>query len=238
MTGEPRLLEALSHANAGRGSWEPGWTVERVDDGEVLAAGQRLRVRVPAEDCRPPRPRQGAAVALRLPQELPRLWPGYWLAIGDAPVDDLAVRVYWNVTCEGAPALVAALTTWLNREGVPFRLKVADHPYRFARHDAAILYLGGDAFRGVKAALAECARAQSVHLRPGTPAFTLPLAPGVGLAEDPGGESFGARRCDVLADAIVRAHEGPVRGVDAVAARFAEDGVDIDAPYRAGRHVL
>ena len=78
-------------------------------------------------------------------------------------------------------------------------------------------------------------------------AATLELAPGVGLAEDGGRrESFGARRCALLADAIVRAHAHGVTEAEArlaaVAARFAEDGVRIDAPYLepslAGRHVL
>ena len=77
--------------------------------------------------------------------------------------------------------------------------------------------------------------------------FQRQLAPGVGLAEnDPRGESFGSRRCALLADGIIRAHEqGTVRDsdrVEAVAERFAEDGVLIDAPYLdpslAGRHVL
>jgi hypothetical protein len=68
----------------------------------------------------------------------------------------------------------------------------------------------------------------------------------VGLAEDADGQSFGIQRCALLADGIVRAHEQGVVGIDArveaVAARFAEDGVAIDAPYLApskeGRHVL
>ena len=84
------------------------------------------------------------------------------------------------------------------------------------------------------------------HLRPEIPAFTLALAPGVGLAEDADGESFGIRRCSLLADAIVRAHEQGIAGlearVEAVAVRFAAAGVSIDAPYLesslAGRHVL
>ena len=48
-------------------------------------------------------------------------------------------------------------------------------------------------------------------LRPRIPAFTLALAPGVGLAESPAtGESFGEHRCGLLADGIVGADE---RGV-------------------------
>ena len=154
--------------------------------------------------------------------------------------------MYWNVTRGGAPALVGALTSRLNRERVPFRLKVADHPFRLERCDAAVLYVDGDVFGAIRAGLGELARALTPHLRPEIPAFTLALAPGVGLAEDADGESFGIRRCALLADAIVRAHEQGIVGVEArveaVAARFAEDGVAIDAPYLEpsldGRHVL
>lgn len=233
--GDPQFVASLSAANTGRGSWEHGWTVERVDGDELVVRGGRVRMRVPAADCRPG---PGAAVSVRLPDELPLLSPGFWFAVGDAPAADFAVRVYWNVSRHGAPALVAAVTGRLNRDGVPFRLKVADHPFRFTRRDAAVLYLDADAFRGCWAAIGELAAALAGHLRAGVPAWTLELAPGVGLAEDEAGESFGVRRCALLADAIVRAHEGPVPGLDAVVARFAEDGVDIDAPYRAGRHVL
>ena len=80
-------------------------------------------------------------------------------------------------------------------------------------------------------------------LGPQIPAFTLELAPGVGLAENAAAaESFGMRRCALLADAVVRAHEHAIAALDAVAARFAEDGVLLDAPYLEpsldGRHVL
>lgn len=236
--GEPRLVEALSCANDGQGSWEGGWTVERIDGDDVVARSPRLRVRTRAADCSPSELEPGAAVSLRLPRELRRVSPGFWFAVGDAPSGGVGVRIYWNVTSAGGPALVKALTTRLNREGVPFRLKVADHPFRFERRDAAVLYLADDTFHAARAAIVEAGARLTGHLRPGTPAFTLPIARGVGAAEDVGGDSFGVHRCGMLADAIVRAHEGGAEDVDAVAARFAEDGVDIDAPYRAGRHVL
>ena len=252
-SADPWLIEAMSQANSGHGSWEPGWKVERLDSDDAVLATARLRARVPLGDCRahtgPLRP--GAGVDVRLPKELPELSPGFYTVVSDASADRgswaSAVRVYWNIARSGAPALVRAVTSRLNREGMPFRLKVADHPFRLERCDAAVLYLEGEIFRELRAALRELATALAAHLGPRIPAFTLELAPGVGAAEDTrGGESFGEARCALLADGIIRAHE---RGImkasarlDAVAARFAEDGVLIDAPYLqpslAGRHVL
>ncbi len=247
------LVAAMSEANTGGGSWEPGWTVERLEGGQAVATNARFRARVPVTDClaRTGAVRPGAAVSLRLPNELPELSPGYHTFVSEAVADFASyasvVRVYWNVGRAGGPALVGALTSRLNSAGVPFRLKVANHRVRLDRCDAAVLYLRGDTFGPLAETLREVADALRASLRAEIPAFTLAFAPGVGLAEaDRDGESFGFSRCTLLADSIVRAHAQGVRDseaqLEAVAGRFAEGGVSIDAPYLepslAGRHVL
>ena len=240
---DPQLAAALSAANAGSGSWEAGWMVDRYDGNEAIVATQRLRVRVSTAECRaedggPIRP--GAGVSVRLPKELPARSPGFFMVLGTADFDGITsgatLRVYWHITPSGAPALVRALTSRLNAETVPFRLKVANHPSRFDRGDAAVLYLPVGAFEGVRALLADVAVTMASRLRPRTPAFTLALAPGVGLAESPAtGESFGEHRCRLVADGIVGADErgvapGAAR-VEAVIESLAEKGVKIDSPY-------
>jgi hypothetical protein len=250
---DPWLTAAMAQANTGSGGWEPGWTIERLDRGEAVVRTARLRMRVPVGDCRvgAGAMRPGGAVSVRMPGELPMRSPGFLTIVSEAPADlaavESVVRVYWSITRGSAAALVGALTAPLNAARAPFRLKVADHPFRLDRCDAAVLYLPGSSFTALRGMLADIAGTLAAHLSPRVPAFTLELAPGVGLAEaDRSGESFGVRRCSALADAIVRAHDaGTTRideRVDAVVARFAEDGVLIDAPYRepalAGRHVL
>lgn len=249
---DPWLAAALSDANTGRGSWERGWTVETLEGREAVVANAVVRARIPMRDCRAPAGvHPGAAVSVRLPKELPSLSPGFYTAVGDAPADvesqPRVVRAYWHVTRTGAPALLRALTGRLNAAEVPFRLKVADHPFRLDRCDAAVLYLPGAGLEAVRDTLLDVAAGLTAHLRPWIPAFTLQLAPGVGLAEHDGrAESFGTRRCRLLAEGIVRAYLDGLTGVAtriaAVADRFAEDGVRIDAPYRdpscSGRHVL
>jgi HopA1 effector protein family len=253
VSSNPWLVTAMSEANTGRGSWDPGWTVQRLDREEAVVATRRLRMRVPLTECRASGDVcLGSEVSVRLQKGLPALSPGFYTALGEAEATDAAssagvLRVYWNVGRAGAPALVGALTSRLNAESIPFRLKVADHPVRLDRCDAAVLYLPSEAFARVREPLRYVAAALAANLRPAIPAFTLELAPGVGLAEDNGtGESFGVRRCALLADAIVRAHERGIARPDGriatVATRFAEDGVSIDAPYRdpsfGRRHVL
>jgi hypothetical protein len=248
---DPHLVAALSGANTGRGSWDHGWTVERRDGPDAVVAASRVRARVPIENCRAPDGlRRGAAVAVRIPKALPALSPGFYTAVGDTAENGAptgVARAYWHVTQAGAPALMRALTARLNAAEVPFRLKVADHPFRLDRCDAAVLYVPVDGLAAIRRVLLAVATDLAARLRPEVPAFSLLIAPGLALAEDAGGaESFGSRRCRLLAEAIVRAHVEKVihlpARIEVVAAQFAADGIALDAPYRdpslAGRHVL
>ena len=255
VASDPRLAAALSDANVG--IRQLGVRVDRRSLRRQRGRSsrrQRLRVRVSAVDCRADdggQIRSGVAVSVRLPKELPALSPGFFMVLGAAGSEVVAsqhtVRVYWHITASGAPALVRALSSRLNAETVPFRLKVANHPIRFDRCDAAVLYLPIEAFEGVRAMLAHVAVTMASRLRPRIPAFTLALAPGVGLAESPAtGASFGEHRCGLLADGIVGAHEQRVPSgaarVETVIENFAASGVRIDAPYLEpsldGLHVL
>ena len=241
VTPDPGLAAMLSQANTGHGCWQGGWTVERLDGDEAVVVSD-VRARIPLSDCRAPDGiRPGAAVEIHVPKENLWLAPGFYTALSDATAEAdpgrTILRTYWNVTPAGAPGLMRALTTRLNAAGVPFRLKVADHPFRLDRCDGAVLYLPLARLRAIRATLLEVATELGGQLRPAIPAFTLELAPGVGLAEHDGGPlSFGTVRCRLLADAIVRAHHRGAVGLDEriaiVAHRFAEAGIAIDAPFR------
>lgn len=244
------LAREIAGANCGRAGWEAGWTLVGVEDGTATVRSERFRVRVAAlQYAVDGAPKPGAAVRLRLPPAVTPVSPGFLTIVGDAgdEGDAAVIRVYWHVTRDGAPALVGALSRRLNAEAVPFRLKVLDHPSRFDRCDAAVLYLRGAHFPALRPGLAGLAERLAGSLRPAIPALTLRLAPGVGLAEDDGpGESFGARRCTLIAEGVLDAHEQRSSGIAArfasVAERFSLADVDLDAPYRApalaGGHVL
>jgi hypothetical protein len=254
LAADPWLTTALSDANTGHGSWEPGWIFHSLDGDQAVVATPRLRVRVPAADCNVGEGGSiapGVAVSVRMPKELPALSPGFFMVLSEAVFDASSpagiVRAYWHVTPTGAPALVRALTLRLNAKNAPFRLKLADHPARFDRCDPAVLYLPADAFRPLRATLRQVATSLTASLHPRIPSFTLALAPGVGLAESPGtGQSFGLSRCELLADGIVSADEEAIKQdaarVARVIASLAANGVQIDAPYLEpsldGRHVL
>lgn len=128
------------------------------------------------------------------------------------------------------------MTRVLNRAGLPFRFKVVNDPQGYTRCDAGVLYIARSDYPAVASALERIYSDLVEMLRPGVPALTKPLAPGLGLAEDPGTEdSFGMHRCGLLADALIRAHEQRKRSVESrlsvVAERFAEAGISLDEPF-------
>lgn len=235
------LVDALRAAHADTGRWLEGWTVRAVSSrGRVLAspdgasaARERVLHRVDvlprSRPCLPPR--AGDEVAVTARRDYVDEEGGFWFAPGgewdetSVPAD--LVRLYWHVDRAGAPALVHHLSRALD---VPHSLKVALHG---RRPDAAVLYVEEAYAEAALAAAAGRHAALDRHLRPGVPRLTLELAPGVGLAEDPGtGESFGQHRCALVASVLSAARDRSLEEAAAGALQaFEARGIDPVRPH-------
>src|SRR5207249_725135 len=161
----------------------------------------------------------GTSAAVRLPKELLNFSPGFYMALGDEPLpsqeQEALVRLYWHLVSEAAPLLIEHMTARLNRAHISFRLKVVNEPGRYTRCDAGVLYVARRHYDEVAALTFEVYERLSDELRPQVPAFTKQLAPGLGLAEEPGdGESFGMHRCRLLADGIICGRELGLRSIE------------------------
>ncbi len=231
------FIDSLSRANRGKGSHEAGWKVLREEeDGRFVVQREGLSVWADPRDVR-----GGGAegkVSVRLPAELLRLSPGFFMALGNEEVDNEEpfVRHYWHLGPGGGPALIAAATEALNEAGLPFRLKVLIDPDTYSRRDAGVLYTPRRLREEVAGLLPALRARVAAHLRPGAPALTKPLAEGLGVAEDPpGGRSFGMDRCGLLAEAMVRAFERGLEGGEErlalVAQCFGDRGISFERPY-------
>jgi hypothetical protein len=203
---------ALSAANNGRGSWEPGWqVVGREPDGRFTVCKDGVSFWVGPDGLRA---RNGTAapgdyVRVRVAKELRSLMPGFYCAIGDGDQADTRaapaprVRFYWHLTARAAVPYMAAITHGLNRRGIPFRTKVLSDPSVYGRADAGVLYLERRYTSRLGDVLAAVHREIAPLLRPEVPLFSRPLAPGLGVGEDPGnGLSFGQHRCRLAARAV------------------------------------
>jgi hypothetical protein len=238
---DPALEQELIAAGAGSERRQGGWTLVRTDGDSAVVTLDGVRARVPADKCGF---EADGTVSVPMPPVIAPS-PGFLTVIGerDLEASGAFVRVYWHVTRSGAPVLVRTLSRLLNERAVPFRVKAADHPLRYERCDAAVLYLRTDDFETLRPRVVSLGRDLASRLRPEVPAFTLALVPGVGVAEDRSADaSFGERRCMLVAQGILAAHAERSPAMGAVLDRFAAEEIDIDAPYREpslrGRHVL
>jgi hypothetical protein len=241
--GTTPFLRSLSSANAGTGCREGNWEVRVVEEHALLARKDGLNVWAGKTHCQISPDDSldvGTRVGLCLPKEFLNMSPGFYMALGDRELRhddaDPVVRFYWHLTPDGAAALVGSATTRLNEGRLPFRLKVLRDPNLYTRCDAGVVYTRRRDYRSVSRILANVYHEVSGSLEPGIPAFTKPLSPGLGLAEDPGdGQSFGEHRCHLLADALVAAHESGLRSVPertrAVVDRFEREGLDLAATF-------
>jgi hypothetical protein len=157
-----------------------------------------------------------------LPREAITSQYGHYSMLG-RPMHDAGtgrqVRFYWNLTVEAGPAFVAEITRRFERARIPFQAKLPVHPAGFSRTDGGVLYLGDDDVDAAIDPILATHAALRPALRDEVPFFSLPLAAGLSFAESPpNGDSFGMHRCDLIAEALVRANE---RGAEGSEERYA-----------------
>ncbi|MBP2019532.1 hypothetical protein J2Z79_002974 [Symbiobacterium terraclitae] len=238
------FIAALSRANRGRGAWEGGWVVAGVEpDGQVAvrkdgvtfwAGPAQVRTRTGAPSAAPS---PGEACSVQLAKELRHLFPAYYMALGNRlPEAGPLLRLYWNLSPAAAIPYVRMVTELLNREEIPFKAKVLSHPRQYRRADAGVLYVHRTDFGRLRPILRQLYRGLGSRLHREVPMFTKPLAPGLGLAEDPGGGlSFGQSRCRVVAEGLYRCQAEGAADLDArlrvVAGVMRERGLDPLRPW-------
>jgi hypothetical protein len=243
LDGRTPFIDSLSAANQGHGSAEDGWVIRQVHDTTAIVERHGLKIRVRIDECRVPagtRITAGTSVSLPHPKELPAYSPGFYSAFADRPFRTSStvpiIRLYWNLTREGAAPFVQTVSERLNHARLPFRFKVLSDPDSYDRCDAAVIYIPMDSYPRAAPIVEQIHAHIAPVLHSATPVFTKPLAPGVGLAEDPpGGHSFGMHRCGLVADGLIVAYSDAAASlgerVEQVIIRFAEAGVKIDSPF-------
>jgi hypothetical protein len=240
------LVEAMSAANSTRERWEEGWTISQIlHHGQIVAQrGNETRSVWPGQfiskDGPAAVPRTGAQVSIFYAKESRSLQNGFYYAFGEEAEEPAGgfglIRLYWNISPEGAAPLVGAATARLNRFQVPFRLKCAISASQYGRTDVAVIYLAKRFFRIAAELLLDIHPAVAEFLGEEVPLFSKAIARGVSVAEDPGtGESFGQSRCRCLAQGVwecyVRGEHSTGSRVDEFRRLLASKRIDPEHPH-------
>ncbi|MGD1837961.1 MAG: T3SS effector HopA1 family protein, partial [Nitrososphaeraceae archaeon] len=239
------FVNELSSNNLGQGCVQSGWNVTSVNSEKVTVKRNDLHLFLEPKDCliKPQRNRKisvGMDVSIRLPKELLDISPGFYMIFGNKSFDAKnaqILRLYWNITSDGAATLIRNITSILNKLDIPFNLKTLNNPNKYSRRvDTAVLYILKSDYEIACKYIEKIYSKVFVYLNQQTPVFTKQLAKGLGIAEDPGKkDSFGQHRCKILADGIISAYEEGKKNLsermDVVTARFEKEGIDIEKPF-------
>jgi len=239
------FISALSLANKGSGTWDPGWLIGAQDeDGNIAVSKDGITYWVPPIGIRARNSEivEGEQANVWLLKEYRYLVPGFYVALGSQEQNEIGkeptplLRLYWHVTSHTAARFVTAATESLIESNIPFKAKVLGDPGGYFRADAATIYINRRDFQRSRTALRRIHQSIRTGLRKDVPLFTKRLADGVGLAEDPAnGLSFGLHRCKLVANALWRAFSQGGRHrearEEAIVSLLRESGLDPSRPY-------
>ncbi len=239
---EDRILRdefhlALRRASASRHIWTSGWTQE-ADQGDKLLLRNRNGAAVLANRDAV-RPAADGTMAVKVTPDSVPTQAGWVYFFGETahPAEaQTTVRLYWNLCAQGAVPFAGTLTRVLNKAEVPFQMKVVEDPQGFRRADGGVLYVPQTSWDALRANLPEIYAQIGPYLKRKTPLFALEMAPGLGLAEDPGnGESFGMSRSRLVAEGLYDALNVGATDADArreaIERRFSRAGLDPARPH-------
>jgi len=244
------FYEQLHDSNTGEGYFDPGWfVVKQESDGSLAVKQGGLTLHIERTRHLQPAERSasvGDSVAIRLPRN--RVQNGFYMAVGNAGSQILGhpahqpqtVRIYFNLSPEGAVAVMGSLTQQLNEITIPFMFKALYNPADYGRYDSAVLYFEKSHYEAVRSILQTVYKEKQSHFQTEVPLFTKLLVPGLGLAEEPDQkfatqESFGMNRCQIVANGLLQAwqqgNESPEERMNAILEHFSLLGIELQRSY-------
>jgi HopA1 effector protein family len=244
------FYERLHNHNHSQGYFDPGWQVVKEEsDGSLAVVKGGLRLHIDRDRHLQSSEKSasvGDFVAILLPKN--RVQNGFYLAISNLGIHNLTtahqkletVRIYFNLTPDGAVAVMGSLTQLLNNISIPFTFKALYNPSDYGRHDSAVLYFEKNYYQQVQAVLEQAYIENQSYFQSAIPLFSKFIAPGLGLAEEPDQkfatqESFGMNRCQIIANALLEAHQkgknSPEEKMQRILEHFSLLGITLEKSY-------
>jgi hypothetical protein len=243
------FLGLLQDANHGTGFLDPDWLIVEATKGRVQIEKDGLHLWVaPGVDLTvgsmPPGSSVralplstdltvGTSVCLRMPNSL---FAGeYYIAVGNQgePIaEQPRIIVFFNISAEGAPVLMEALSRDLNHAACRFIFKILNEPLQYGRFNAAILEMEAESYSVLCTMLAAASGQISPHLSDPVPLFSYRLAAGIGLVESPHDDTdFGLSRCELLAQALLESDSLALSRREMIREKFIQQSLDWTRPY-------
>ena len=234
-------------SNNGQGYFESGWVIlKEEEDGSLVVKKGGLKLHIERDKHLQEEEQKaeiGDTVAIKLPKNC--MQNGFYVSVGNARTNlhkdgTGLVRIYFNLTPDGAVVVMGSLTQQLNEQNIAFDFKVLYNPQDYQRHDSGVLYFDKNNYELVHQVLQQVYQEHQSHFKTEVPLFTLQLAPGLALAEEPDQkfaerESFGMNRCQIIANGLLEAWNQGKNSLDekmqAIFEQFVLSGIDLSRTY-------
>ncbi|BAY33200.1 hypothetical protein NIES2107_50950 [Nostoc carneum NIES-2107] len=244
------FYDRLHAANSGKGYFDDGWQVLRVEsDGTLAVKKGEITLHIQRDrhlHCKQVNATIGDVVAVKMAPYLTQ--NGFYLAVGNLGQysslhrghDRQLVRIYFNLSPEGAVAIMGSLTKQLNKIPIPFTFKALYNPSDYERYDTAVLYIEKGYYANLWPVLQSVYAEHQFYFGAEVPLFTKFLAPGIALAEEPhskfaGKESFGLNRCRIVTNGLLNAWQQGKESTEnrmlSILQHFALQQIEIQRPY-------
>jgi HopA1 effector protein family len=238
------FYERLHTNNTGIGYWSKNWlVVHEEDDGCLAVQRNGLTLHIERDLYLSEIDKSatvGNLVAIKMPKNL--VQNGFYMAVSNLGTQNNQdiVRIYFNVSPEGAVSVMNSLTKQLNNIQVAFSLKALYSPDEYGRYDSAVLYFNKHQYQTIHPVLQRVYLENQKSFSPQVPLFTKPLALGLSCAEEPENklaekESFGTNRCQMIANGLINAWKSgnnhPESRMKAIFEQFALHKVKLQYPY-------
>jgi len=238
------FYERLHTSNQSEGYWSNNWLVKKEElDGTLVVNKNGLTLHIQRDIHLPPQLQSATIndlVTIKMPKNL--VQNAFYMAVANAATqrNQDIVRVYFNLTPEGAVAMMASLTSQLNAIQIAFSFKALYNPSDYGRYDSAVLYFNKNNYASVYPVLRKIYTEHKSHFYEPVPLFTKFIAPGLAIAEEPDDkfgsrESFGTHRCQIIANGLLNAwqedNDTAAGRMKSILQQFSLHGIDLRCPY-------
>lgn len=232
----------LTACNQSEEKKHTGWTVrECLPAGQVLVTSKGTTKTLNIGQYEFPeagRLAPGHVIEYKNRKENRHIQQGFYYVFSTAAFEYIptVVRYYWNIDASAVGTLIGIITQKLNRYGLPFLFKCADHPALYYRRDCCVLYINKQYTHLLHQLLEEINQVIPKTPHTDVPLFTCRVSDGVGYAESPLiADSFGIDRIRMVSAALIGAFDRHLDSADermeAVYHQFRLNHIDLEKPY-------
>jgi HopA1 effector protein family len=236
------FFEQLHVNNTGKGWYNPKFTVAKINNDATISVNKKgitttINPNYHLND-KTMNTAIGDIVSILTPSY--QLSNCFYIAFGDATEYFIEwTYLYLNFTSEKASLIMNTITNQLNKDAVPFIFYVLHNPSNYDRYDSGFIRFEKKDYWRIVNVLKTLISNDSNCFEAEVPMLAKIIAPGIGIAENPGLpfreiDDFCLERSEIISDSLIMAYQtggSTEKCLHYIQKFFEKKGYDIEKPY-------